>query len=52
MLHSFSNASTSTISLQLPLAADCNMQAGDMGSARMSLGATVHRFKKVGYVTS
>lgn len=24
-----------------------NLQAGDMGSARMGLGATVHRFKKV-----
>lgn len=26
------------------------LQAGDMGSARMGLGATVHRFKKVCYV--
>ena len=27
-----------------------HLQAGDMGSARMGLGATVHRFKKVCYV--
>ena len=26
------------------------LQAGDMGSARMGLGATVHRFKKVSLV--
>lgn len=25
------------------------LQAGDMGSARMGLGATVHRFKKVSF---
>ncbi|DBA87497.1 TPA: hypothetical protein ACH3X1_004529 [Trebouxia sp. C0004] len=25
-------------------------QAGDMGSARMGLGATVHRFRKVSFV--